>query len=262
MKTQARFFSFTQADPHRPQGSGTPGGAASRLLALALALLLAGAQADPFGVAPTLIELRGSQRTASISITNPSAQLVKYEVSASAWSQPSGDDAFQPTSDLVLTPPVFSLKPGGSQIVRVGLKVPATPGSPERAYRVYIAQLATPQAQASTPTDQVTASVRVLFKIALPMFVLPETPAPKVAWEVARAGQTTTLTLNNTGNSYVRYGGLKLMQGDKLIGSKIIMYALAGQHHTLTFNTPVEPGKVTVTYEVNQEPHTETLVVQ
>jgi fimbrial chaperone protein len=39
-----------------------------------------------------------------------------------AWSQDAGQDILQPTTDLLVSPPVFTVQPGQSQLLRIALR--------------------------------------------------------------------------------------------------------------------------------------------
>src|SRR4249920_2225792 len=94
------------------------------LAAALIGLLTAGsALAGSFQVSPVRIELTPSAPTAPINVRNESTtDTVVVQLRAVSWKQENGEDNYAPSTELIATPPIFTLQPGGSQTVRVGLR--------------------------------------------------------------------------------------------------------------------------------------------
>lgn len=112
-----------------------------------------------------------------------------------AWQQDAhGKDRYQPADGLIYFPRALEIPPGEARIVRVGVR--ATPVAREEAYRLFIEQL--PPASPEPPPAG--ATLRVLLRVGVPVFVAPAQPARKgeiarlemrggsVDWAVANAG--------------------------------------------------------------------------
>ena len=75
-------------------------------------------------VSPVRVDLSARKATAAMTVRNDSDQPVVIQLQTVAWSQAGGQDSTTPTSDLIATPPLFTLPAQSSQIVRVGLRKP------------------------------------------------------------------------------------------------------------------------------------------
>lgn len=65
------------------------------------------------------------------------------QLEAMAWNKAQGQDIYTPTTDLIAAPPIFTVPPGGTQIVRIGLRRAPDPQR-ELAYRVYFQEIPPP----------------------------------------------------------------------------------------------------------------------
>ena len=125
-----------------------PARTAARLVAAWMLYLAAASQAAAgnFSVSPIRVDLSGAQPTAVVTVHNNDASPLLIQASTLAWSQPSGEESYADTRDLIATPPVFTLPPDGDQIIRVALRRGADP-SRELSYRLLLAEV--PQAARS-----------------------------------------------------------------------------------------------------------------
>lgn len=97
----------------------------------------ASAAAGSFSVAPTRIELGAGQQTAVMTLHNQdTAGPLTIQASLVGWTQTGGEDAYAPTRELLATPPVFTIPPGGEQIVRIALRRTAD-AIRELPYRIF-----------------------------------------------------------------------------------------------------------------------------
>jgi fimbrial chaperone protein len=161
-------------------------------------LLLAGAvQASGFHVQPVRMELPAGKTSTVLTVTNPSDQALRLQAEAFHWRQVAGEDVLEPAPGLLLNPPIFEIKPGAKQLIRLGFKpgyVP--PVAREASYRILLSQLPVDDAASATPQG-----VRLLFRLNLPVFLAPAAP-PRVepVWQV-ESGQ---LVLHNAGNRHLQ----------------------------------------------------------
>lgn len=150
-------------------------------MAAALALLCGGmlfagqAQAGSFRVNPVQIHLPAGRNAASLKITNSDAAPVSVRVTALAWTQVDGSDVYTPTSDVIASPPIFTIPAGKAQLVRIGLRQ----RSGAVGYRVLFEEI---------PREQVAeGQIRVLLRLNLPLYLLPKTGGkPDLSWSAWR----------------------------------------------------------------------------
>ena len=146
---------------------------------LLLAGLLVGrAFAGTIQVNPVNVLLPTDKTTASISVRNGSDEPVSVRVSALRWTQQDGRDVRSATNDIIASPPIFTIPPKGSQLVRVGLRA-RTAGA---AYRIIIEEIPRPRPD--------SGSINVALRLDLPLYVLgPRGSKPQISWGAWRNGQ-------------------------------------------------------------------------
>jgi fimbrial chaperone protein len=194
---------------------------------LGLAVFFAGfgvAHAGSFSVNPVRVTLSAKQPVAAITVRNNAAEPAVVQLEASAWSQEEGQDVLVPSSDLLATPPIFTVAPGKAQILRVGLRRPAS-ATGEITYRLVLREVP-PQ----TPPER---GLRVALMISMPIFVVPATSvAPTLAWRATRAADgQIRVHVTNSGNAHVQLSkiDLALAAGGKTLGSRTVAeYVLPG----------------------------------
>jgi len=175
-----------------------------RVLAKWLPVLLAVAacsvHAGSLRVGPTLVYLDAKQPVAALRVTNNNTQITGFEVRAMAWRQADNQDVYGDTSELIVTPPVFELAPGDSQIVRAGLTnaKPAPTDVPERAFRIFIAEL-------PAPTAQDDPRIQTLMRVGVPVFTRAYGEKTALHWRLGRdASGSSALQVSNAGNAHAR----------------------------------------------------------
>lgn len=122
----------------------------SRLHLLATLLTLGVGCFAPHAVAgvsisPVVLEIDSPRKAIAVKVTNNGDQPITYQVDAVTWTQKDGLDHTEPTDDLLVVPPIVTVRAGVSQIFRVMLRDRAS--SPvERTYRVILEDITKPQA--------------------------------------------------------------------------------------------------------------------
>lgn len=179
------------------------------LAAVAASLWLAATvQAAGLGVLPVGLELSARQDRGVINVTNDAAEPVVVQVEQVAWSRRDGRDHYAPTRDLVVNPPLFTLAPGRTQVLRVGLRRPPT-GEQERTYRLFVREVPPP----SKAPEGEGVGVRVLLELRLPIYVLPAKVVRAQQWQGRRSADgAVEVTALNTGNVHQVVAGLKLRE--------------------------------------------------
>jgi fimbrial chaperone protein len=204
-------------------------------LALTLAAWGAGstlAHAGTFIVNPVRVTLSAKQPVVAITVRNSGAEPAVVQLESSAWTQDQGKDVLSPNADLLATPPIFTLPPGGSQIVRVGLRS-ARSSSGESTYRLVLREV---------PPAVRPQGVQVMLMISLPVFVLPATPVkPELVWKAARtADGKVRVSATNNGNAHVQLGKLDLATGTgTVVGTRTLSeYVLPGNTKSWLVDAP------------------------
>lgn len=189
--------------------------------------------AGTFTISPLRVDFGGTTRTAALTVRNDEAVPVVVQAEALAWSQESGQDDLAPSRDLLVSPVVFTLAPGGSQLVRVALRREAD-GGRELTYRLTLQEV--PQAASPDFTG-----LQVALRLSVPVFVAPRAPAePRLVWTATRAATgTVTVTARNDGASHARLQGFALKTADgraTLAEQPALAYVLPGATRRWTFD--------------------------
>ena len=150
-----------------------------------------------FSIDPLLIRFEGNNRNAVMTITNSSLKDLRFEIKAYAWDQtpPDGEMQLTPTSDVVVFPPLVTMKPRAIQRVRIGTT--AAQGPIEKSYRVMFEELPS----GAAPEGAATVAVRT--KVGVPVFLEPAKPTVRDRIESVRfTRRTVEVVLQNTGTAH------------------------------------------------------------
>ncbi len=181
-----------------------PGAPALGILGLAG---LSPAAAQGLQVAPVVLDMQAGQPVATVVVTNQSAQAATMQVRSFSWSQQSGHDALVPTENVEVSPPIFDIPAGGSQLVRLMLH--ETPQGAEAAYRLLFDQL--PTATGS--------GVTLALRFSIPLFAAPPTPiAADLDLHIERQGEAAVLVARNRGTRHDRLFTPALLAAGSRIG--------------------------------------------
>lgn len=201
------------------------------------------AHAGSFTATPIKLTIPTGASSTSLSLENVGDQPVLVQAEVVAWAQDAGKDVLTPSRDLVVSPPIFKVAPGGAQTVRVG--VLSRPQSDrEITYRLFLQEVP----EAPRAGEQ---GVSVALRLGLPVFLLPRAPAaPVVTWHASPGDREVQLTLRNSGNAHVQVFQYRLYAEDgALLGEHDFGgYVLARQERTWTvkLRQPWRGGKLTI----------------
>ncbi|MDQ4087711.1 MAG: fimbria/pilus periplasmic chaperone [Pseudomonadota bacterium] len=152
------------------------------------------AQAGTLQVNPVLVQIDAGRRSATVTVRNEEATPVTIRAYALNWRQVDGEDRYEASSAVIVSPPIFTIAPGGTQLIRVGLRTPS--GAPQ-AYRLMIEEV--PQAHPG-------GGVRVALRLNLPLYSGIEAgDAANLGWSARRDGDGGLIVeAVNNGRGYVR----------------------------------------------------------
>ena len=198
------------------------------LLTCLLPLLANPSAATSLRVSPIRVELSSNTPTSLLRLTNDDETARVVQVELMAWSQEKQRDSFQPSNDIVVNPPIFTVAPGKTQFIRMGLRHPVT-SNDELAYRLFMTEVPQDQAVAVQP-----GQLNVVLRLSVPVFVSPQTAiSPTLRWTaVSNQDNSIKITATNTGNVHYQIKGLELSDSQQ---SRVLaketqgVYLLPGQ---------------------------------
>ena len=199
-----------------------------RLLLAALLALLTGAASaqNSFTVTPLRVDLSAQSPAAVVDVINTSTGPLTLQMQQRAWVQLDGGDGQAETRDLILSPAIFTLQRGEKQVVRIALR-----GAPEtqreRAYRVFVSEVPTPQVKVAPDAS----GFRVALRMDIPLFVAPLQPsAPQPSY--ALDTKAARLVVSNAGSAHIRYTDFTVFEAGRKIADLPIFTVLAGSERS------------------------------
>jgi fimbrial chaperone protein len=211
---------------------------AARFAAAWMLYLAAASQAAAgnFSVSPVRVDLSAAQPTAVITVHNNDSAPLLVQAATLSWTQPSGEESYADTRDILATPTVFTLPPDGDQIVRVALRR-GVDMSRELSYRILLSEV--PQAAREGFTG-----LRVALRLSLPIFIKPSAEArADVAWQAKRnADGALLVSASNKGTAHLQITDFELLFADQPEPTKVAVtrYVLPGS--TVTWNARTPPA--------------------
>jgi fimbrial chaperone protein len=162
------------------------------------------AHAASLGVSPLRIDLKESAPTAAVTLNNRGSTAMVVQLQLMRWSAEDARMHYEPSDDLLATPPIMSIAPGKSQIVRVGLrKAPASRG--ELSYRLFIEEV-------PPPVQPGYQGLQMALRVSVPVFVQPaHAVQPLLRWSLVKdGGRPVALRVSNQGDGHARLLDLQL----------------------------------------------------
>jgi fimbrial chaperone protein len=238
----------------------------ARVLSTAAALVIytafmteaAGTQST-FSIDPLMVELDATNRNAVMTITNTSARELRFEIKAFAWDQPKPDAAMQlaATTDVVVFPPLVTLKPKSTQRIRIGTDVPQ--GTVEKSYRLMIEELP----NAAAPAQGTKVAVRT--RIGVPVFLAPGKSVRSGRIDpVSVTRGVVSVPLTNTGSIHAMVDEVSV-RGMSAPDSPVFeealkgWYVLAGKTRTWTYTIQPAQCRLVKFLEIEASAHDKVL---
>lgn len=184
-------------------------------------------------ISPVHVYLSHDKPVAAVTILNQTSKPRMFNVVAYAWRQKQGKDQLTSSSELIISPPIFRIEPGQSQIVRIG-SLGNTRLNQEKDFRVLFKQipLVDGSAERSNPSKN---GLTILLSFSIPVFLAPveKTPLLMQASIQRMPKHKLKLHLINQSNQHVKIEKIILKSIESHASYKLTLgdYLLAGQAH-------------------------------
>jgi fimbrial chaperone protein len=179
------------------------------------------AAAQSLTVLPVNVFFAPGQKASTMSVTNRGDRETAVQIRPYAWTQADGNDQLDATHALVVSPPIASIAPGATQLVRLILR--DQPGNREVTYRIILDEL-------PAPTEN--GVVNVIFRLSIPVFSKPAARVtPRLEFHLELEAGQVYLVGKNDGQSHdvIRDIALLTTDGKKLTPDSVASpYLLAG----------------------------------
>jgi fimbrial chaperone protein len=163
----------------------------------------------------TRIEFGVGTAAGRLTLANTGDAPLAAQLRVFAWFQRDGEDRLAPTNDIVISPPIVKIAPGGEQVVRMVRQGPP-PSGHDQTYRVVVDELPEPPHAPST-------SVEIRMRYVIPVYVrdAKSTPA-SLTCRIEHPSQAAALVCTNNGGQAVRLGA------SAIVGAGGLKYELTG----------------------------------
>jgi len=175
--------------------------AAAALISLALG---ASAVAQSLTVLPVNVFFTPGQKASTMTVTNRGDREAAVQIRPYVWTQANGNDQLEATHALVVSPPIASIAPGATQLVRLILR--DLPGDREVTYRVLLDEL---------PQPAEAGIVNVVFRLSIPVFSRSAVRAsPHLEFHLEREAGQVYLVGSNEGKCHDAIHDMALLTSD------------------------------------------------
>ncbi len=170
----------------------------------ALALTSGAGWAQSLTVLPVNIQMRPGEGATSLTVINQGSAVNAVQVRVYAWDQSTGTDQLVPSDRIQISPPLATINPGASQVVRLALR--RAPEAREDTYRILVDQI---------PAPAEPGTVRIALRLSIPVFAQPKGRiAPMVGYSIARSEGHNWLVAVNGGGRHETVRDIKLVTED------------------------------------------------
>ena len=151
------------------------------------------ASAGTLQVNPVLLEISANRRTATLTLRNQEASPVTVRAYPLEWRQADGDESYSETSAVIVSPPIFTIAPGATQLIRVGLR---SPSGARQAYRLIVEEV---------PDASPGNGIRVALRLNIPLYtMIAAGDASALRWSAWEEQGGWVVEAVNDGPGYVR----------------------------------------------------------
>ena len=171
-------------------------------------------------VIPIRLDFDKGTKSGVLTVKNRGDESLNIQVKAFAWSQDGdGKDHYIESADLIYLPKIATVDKNAEQVIRTGIKFPAT--AREKSYRLFVEEIPKPRkAESST--------IAIAIRFGVPIFVKPlqEESRGEISALTLDKGQLTA-RITNSGNVHFNITSLDLsLKDDK--GGEVYTTAVKG----------------------------------
>jgi fimbrial chaperone protein len=188
---------------------------------LCIFLASSAAMAQSLSVLPVNIQMAPKQMATTLTVINQGAAETSVQIRAFVWKQVNGAEQLTPSDDLQVSPPIATIAPGATQVVRLVLR--RAPQGSEGTYRVLVDQI---------PPVAESGTVRIALRLSIPVFAQPNArTVAQVKYRVESKDGLSMLVATNDGTRHETLRDVTLSSGqgsDMKSPANASPYILAG----------------------------------
>ena len=192
--------------------------------ALLASAAISPSQAQSLKVSPFMIDLPQGGASTIVTLETDKKEGVAVQARVFRWSQADGEDKLEKTEDVVVSPPVLTVRSGVSSTIRL-VRVAKSPVSGEETYRIFIDEI-------PDRKNLQAGSVALAIRQSVPVFFAGIDARPgSIAWRAVERRGKLVLEASNAGQKRVKL--LRLAVTDEknhdLVKNGGLAYVLGGQ---------------------------------
>jgi fimbrial chaperone protein len=195
------------------------------LLGIAVILPSKEVNAGALQIWPIEIFLDSQSDVVQVNVNNTSSTDTFVQAMVVLWPSSEGPISYEPTQDVMVSPPIFDLPANASQTVRLALRK-SLPEDSESTYRLVVTELA-------KTAGLVPNTLNVAVNMNMPVFVTPPSATAQPSWSLANTDfEGQYLVMTNQGNAHLNIKRIALLGGqdrEPLFESENGGYVLAGE---------------------------------
>jgi len=198
-------------------------------------------QAAAIQVTPTRINLANDAPIATLNLSNKASTSTMLQIQTTHWSQTDGQDVYVTSNDLIVSPPIMTIDPGKSQLIRIALRKNGVPHSEEETFRIFVQEI--PKYHpANTP------GVEFALRFGIPVFISPTVSVTHtLQWKTKRLSDNNLqLSVINLSNTHIQVTHLNIINPDThktLASQDVFVYLLPHQSKKWAFKLNATPNK-------------------
>jgi fimbrial chaperone protein len=144
------------------------------------------------------------QKAAVLTVANQGTGETTVQVRIYAWNQKDGEDRLVESSGVVVSPPLATIGPGASQVIRLMLR--ETAQTREDTYRLIVDQIPPPAA---------AGTVQISLRMSIPVFALPAArTTAHLVFHIESDGGKSYLVASNDGGRHEVIRDVAVATGD------------------------------------------------
>ena len=214
-------------------------------------ILFAGAgSAASLRVAPVVLDLKAPTAASTIRVWNDEHRAINVQIRVFRWSQRNGEDVYEATNDVVASPPITTLQPGGENLVRI-VRTSKRPVQAEESYRVIVDEL-------PDLSRRQSGTVILVVRHSIPVFFGPaDARGADPSWSVRRVPGGYQVTVENSGTQRLRVSNLTLSDNQRVLARQdgLVGYVLGNgtARWVVPGRSPDGPSGATLTISADSE---------
>lgn len=161
-----------------------------------------------FTVSPVRIQISSARPNAILQVTNHEDEPVTFQAHVVAWSFDGQKDVYADSDNIVLNPPIATVAPHQTQLIRLGLRR-SVEGAAEESYRLIVEEV-------PPPARPGFRGVQTVLRFSIPIFANPKSPSvPQVHWVAMHTSDAHLRVIaTNRGSAHVQIKSLEVTGAD------------------------------------------------